>query len=106
MSEYQERVYGNLKLLIRNMNVEELQAFMRFVTGASVCLSKSIEITFNTLDGLARRPISHCCDCVLELPVAYSNYPEFAYEFHSILANTYDQYNWLMDSIKLCALKI
>ena len=99
LNENQERVFGYLKLLIGNMNVEELQAFMRFVTGASVCLSKSIEITFNTLDGLARRPISHCCDCILELPVAYSTYPEFANEFHSILANIHDQYNWLMDSI-------
>ena len=54
LNENQERIFGYLKLLIGNMNVEELQAFMRFVTGASVCLGKTIHITFNTLDGLAR----------------------------------------------------
>lgn len=93
LNKNQECIFGYLKLLIRNMNVEELQAFMRFVTGTSVCLGKGIHITLNTLDGLARRPISHCCDCVLELPVAYSTYPEFANEFCSVLANTHDQYN-------------
>ena len=99
LNENQERIFGYLKLLIGNMNVEELQAFMRFVTGASVCLGKGIQIMFNNLDGLARRPISHCCDCILELPVSYSTYPEFATEFRSVLANTHDEYNWLMDSI-------
>ena len=32
---------------------------LRFVTGSSVCLSCQIQVTFNNLKGIGRRPIAH-----------------------------------------------
>ena len=92
----QERVMLYLRQLIGSMSQNELRAFMRYVTGASVCLDQTITVTFNSTDGFARRPISHCCDCILELSSAYATYPEFASEFHCILSDTQD---WIMDAI-------
>ena len=42
-------------------------------------------MTFNKLDGLARRPIAHTCGCTIELPVTYSTYTEFQSEMDGIL---------------------
>jgi hypothetical protein len=41
---------------------------MRFVTGSGHCTVKTIDISFYSLSGLARRPIVHTCDPLLELP--------------------------------------
>ena len=94
----EERVLSYLKQLVANMNKDELRAFVRFVTGASMCVASSIRVTFNALDGFARRPISHCCDCTLELSVTYATYPEFVTEFRSILSDMHNNYNWIMDA--------
>ena len=77
MNAAQERVYCYLITLVQNMKNDELRCFVRFITGSSVVVAKHIAISFNNLSGLARRPISHTCDCGLELPVAYSTFPEF-----------------------------
>ena len=52
----EERVYCYLVCMIENMNVNEGRNFLHFVTGSSVCSSKGITITFNSLSGLGRRP--------------------------------------------------
>ena len=72
---------------------------MRFVTGSCVCITPVIRITFNSLSGLARRPIAHTCDCSLELPTTYSNYNDFRGEFQSILMDTENEFSWRMDAL-------
>jgi hypothetical protein len=91
----EERVSGYLRPYVGNMNQTDLQQFLRFVTGASVCSNQGIIITFNHLDGLARRPIVHACGNTLELSVSYTTYSEFVKEFDSVLKND-DSY--IMDS--------
>ena len=76
------------------MKAQELAAFLRFVTGSSVCFGKRITVSFNNLTGLARRPVVHTCDCLLDLPVSYSSYMEFTAEFKSILCNP--EHMWSM----------
>ena len=61
------------------MQVTELRLFLRFVTGASVCILPKINV------GFAWRPIAHTCDSTLELPTSYSNYEDFFAEFKAIL---------------------
>lgn len=63
----------------------DLAAFMRFVTGSSSMMAEEITVSFNTLSGMARRPISHTCGCVLELSTCYITYNEFADEFYEVL---------------------
>ncbi len=93
----QERVFGYLQQFIGNMQNEELRLFLRFVTGSSVCTANAIRVTFNSLEGLARRPISHTCSNILELPSSYLSYLEFATEFKAILNNT--EFAWAMDAM-------
>ena len=95
-----ECMMSYLRQLVGNMSQNELRAFMRFVTGASVCLDQSIQVTFNSAEGLSKHPRSHCCDSTLELPLtSYATFPEFASDFNCILSDTHDNYNWTMDAI-------
>ena len=96
MNSAEDRVFGFLLSFVGNMKQNELRLFLRFVTGSSVLLAKKISICFNNLSGLARRPISHTCDCALELPVSYATYPEFEMEFTKVLTS---EVSWAMDAV-------
>ena len=71
MNAAQSRVYNYLRSYVGNMSQGELGLFLCFVTGSPVMTANSISIQFNNLSGCARRPISHTCNCSLELSVAY-----------------------------------
>lgn len=93
----QEQVWSFLRRFVGNLTQSELCTFLRFITGSFVAGAGSIIITFNRLDGLARRPISHTCSCTLELPVTYSTFMEFDSEFRCVLSNP--DYSWRMDAV-------
>ena len=93
----QARVFEYLKQLIGNMGGDSLRRFLRFTTGSSVLFNNRISVTFNSLSGLARRPIAHTCDSIIELPSTYVTYPEFEREFTAVLAD--DDHAWQMDSV-------
>lgn len=76
----EECVFGYLRQFVGNMTLELVHKFLRFVTGASVAVCPSILVEFNSLAGLARRPIAHTCAAVIELSVCYETYVEFAHE--------------------------
>ncbi len=92
----EERVYGYLLQCIGNLPQEELSLFLRFVTGSSVFCNWPIYITFNGLTGLARRPIAHCCTCMLELSSAYESFFEFNKEMKTVLA---EQSSFVMNAV-------
>ena len=96
MNAGESRVYNYLLSFVGNMKQNELRLFLRFVTGSAVLMAEPIKVSFNSLTGLARRPISHTCDCGLELSVSYSSYPEFEEEFFTVLHN---ELSWQMDAI-------
>lgn len=96
MNASENRVYNYLVSFIHNMKSSELREFLRFVTGSSVLISKPIIVDFNNLTGLARRPISHTCNCTLELSIPYAMYPEFEQEFLAVFQN---ELSWQMDAI-------
>ena len=79
------------------MGGDSLRRFLRFTTGSSVLFNNRISVTFNSLSGLARRPIAHTCDSIIELPSKYVTYPEFEREFTAVLAD--DDHAWQMDSV-------
>ena len=85
-NENEERVLGYLQQYVGGMTQDKVRRFLRFTTGSSVCLAKKISVTFNIVCGFSRRPISHTCDCVLELPSSYTTYLDFVYEFDEVLA--------------------
>ena len=82
------------------MNGDELCAFVRFITGSSVIMVTSITISFNSLDGFARRPISHTCSAMLEISSTYKSFPEFVSEFRSVLTNS--DYCSCMEGLLIC----
>ena len=51
------RVFKYLTQFIGNMSTDELRSFLRYVTGAPVCPANHLNVTFNSLTGIARRPI-------------------------------------------------
>lgn len=91
-----ERVFRYLCQFVGNMTNDELRSFLRYVTGASVCPPATMKVTFNSLTGIARRPISHTCACQLELSVDYSTYLEFVVEFRTVL---HTSESWFMDAM-------
>ena len=92
----QSRVFSYLKTFIGNLADRDLTNFARFVTGSSVMLDKTISVSFNSTVGLARRPISHTCSCILELSTTYLTYPVFGEEFLTILRS---DIAWPMDGV-------
>ena len=93
----EERILSYLKLYVGSMHLDELRAFLRFVTGSCVCTARRIIVAFNRLDGLARRPIAHTCNYTLELPTTYSTFSDFSSEFQLVLKD--DDCAWVMDAL-------
>ena len=96
-NDCQSRVFGYLRQYIGDMKMDEVRRFLRFATGSSVLIAEHITISFNGLNGLARRPIAQTCSCTLELPSTYQSFLEFKQEFTAILAD--EDYNWDMLAI-------
>lgn len=93
----EERVMSYLEQFVGSMSKDMLRKFLRFTTGSSVCLCKRITVEFNGLTDFARRPLSHTCDCVLELSSTYTTYPEFVSEFEQVLGQP--ENCWTMDAL-------
>lgn len=101
LTKDQERVLQYLKTYIGNLRVTELERLLRFVCGSSVC-PEEINITFNSLAGLGRRPIGHTCSCTLELSSVYLSYLEFENELNLILTSPHQanaEWLWRMDAV-------
>ena len=73
----EDRSWNCLRRYIGSMTCDELRTFLRFVTGSCVIRADKVNIIFNALDGLARRPVSHTCSYTLEVPSTYRTYLEF-----------------------------
>ena len=65
---------------------------------SSTLTSEGINVCFNSMQGLAHRPIAHMCSCMIELPVTYVTYLEFLNEFRSILMSG-DDFVWIMNAL-------
>ena len=92
-------VLSYLRQYVGNMRQEELQSFLRFVTGSSVCTANRLVVSFNNLESLARRPVAHTCGYTLELSTSYVSYSDFAQEFSSILNSSEKSLLWNMDAL-------
>lgn len=96
MKADEQRVFNYLTSSIGNLSQEMLQCFLRFVTGSSSMMANQISISFNKLTGIARRPISHTCSCVLELSTEYLSYLDFSGDFNHVLTSNE---SWNMDAV-------
>ncbi|XP_076133741.1 uncharacterized protein LOC143116214 [Alosa pseudoharengus] len=94
MSPLQTTVARYLKRYIGDMDMHNLQLFLRFCTGSNL-IGKKITVEFIETSEFQRRPQSHTCGCILKLPVGYHNYPELRCDFNNILASSV----WVMDYI-------
>lgn len=100
------RIFGYLTTMIDNMGVNDVRNFLRFTTGSSVCIAKSIEVCFNSTCGFTRRPFAITCSNTLTLPVSYLNYHDFFSEWNEILTmngcgawTTFDSFHVMKSSI-------
>lgn len=92
----QQRVLGYLRQYIGSMQVPEVQRFLSFVTGSSVCSTAPIIISFNSLTGAGRRPIAHTCSSQLIISSDYRSFDEFTKEFRLIL---FGDEGWRFDAL-------
>ena len=97
LSVPEDEVYQYLKRFIGNMSGDELRTFLRFVTGSLVISVLNIDVIFNSLNSLGRRPVSHTCSATLELSSTYKSLPEFVAEFCAVLSDPV--YSWRMDAV-------
>ena len=84
------RVFGYLQQFIGDMKRAEIRRFLRFTTGSSVLLGSKISVIFNSLSGLARRPIAHTCSSILEFPSTNLNFLDFeqSSSVYSVIMNS------------------
>nr|XP_046264634.1 uncharacterized protein LOC124069480 [Scatophagus argus] len=87
LNQQEQTALNHLLRYVRSIDQRKLEIFLRFCTGSTVLCKDTIEVTFNKLCGLSRRPVAHTCGAVLELPCTYNSYPEFRAEFDNILSN-------------------
>ena len=80
---------------IRGLESKQIGILMRFITCSEVIAVENIEVTFTQMEGTLRRPISHTCGPVLELPSTYSNFCELREEFQNIVNGN----DWEMDIV-------
>ena len=92
-NEAQETIFGYIKCMIGNMQSNEIRNFVRFCTGSSVMSEESITVCFNSTSGLARRPCSNTCGCVLMLSICYENYDDFVNDWLPILTTNCSDVN-------------
>ena len=92
----EDMTFDYLRRFIHSLSAECLVKFLCFVTGFSVCTSKSIAVQFNAQEGLLRRPTSNTCAMILHLPVTYESYASFCSEFQSVLHNSN---MWFFDAL-------
>ncbi|XP_071832423.1 uncharacterized protein [Apostichopus japonicus] len=95
ISEGQHVVFSYLKKYIRSLEKDKLQKFLRFWTGADVLSFPQLNVSFNLLDGFARRPVAHTCSQCLELPTTYESYIDMKNELNQVL----DSGIWVMDIV-------
>ena len=96
MNSAEERIFLYLTTFVSNIRQDDLRLFLRFVTGSSVLLGESIQVSFNNAEGLARSPTAKTCSCSIEIPLTYATYPEFEQEFLKVLSS---EGAWAMDTI-------
>lgn len=85
LTPQEQTALNHLLRYVRSIDQRKLETFLRFCTGSTVLCENTIELTFNRLSGLSRRPVAYTCGAVLELPCTYSSYPEFRQEFDNLL---------------------
>ncbi|XP_061743898.1 uncharacterized protein LOC133543377 [Nerophis ophidion] len=86
LNPQEQTALNHLLRYVRSIDQRKLEIFLRFCTGSTVLCKDTIEVIFNTLCGLSRRPVAHTCGAVLELPCTYITYPEFRKEFDNVLS--------------------
>ena len=93
----QEWVFNYLVEYVGDMNLTDVQRFLRFTTGSLVCLAKPILVEFNNCQSeLARLPTGQTCSCTILLPASYTTYMDFVQDFQAILQV---ENSWFMDAI-------
>lgn len=92
-SEVQRKTFGFLKQFIRGLHYNELQKFLRFVTGSPVICVEAIQVTFSDISGWDRAIVARTCGAVLEVPCSYSSYGDMRNEFAAVLGGNCFKFN-------------
>ena len=78
-----------LKKFIKSLDDKSLGGFLQFLTGSDIVSTEKIQVSFNSMDGVARGIVAHTCGPTLELSTTYQSYNELSEELSNILRNSY-----------------
>ncbi|XP_029993432.1 uncharacterized protein LOC115421612 [Sphaeramia orbicularis] len=95
LTQMEQVTFSHLQRYAKNADQTKAEKLLRFCTGSTVIAVDKIIVSFNRETGLNRRPVSHTCGQMLEVPCTYSSYPDFRTEFDNILASSC----WEMDIV-------
>ena len=84
-NDSQKQTLDHLKRYVRSLEGKALERFLHFISGSDVIACKHIIVSFNSMDGLHRRPVIYTCGPLLELPTTYDSYTDLAEEFTNIM---------------------
>lgn len=85
LNQQEQATLNHLQRYVKSLDQRKLETFLRFCTGSTIVSKDKIEVIFNGICGLGRRPVAHTCGAVLDIPYTYNSYPEFRAEFDHVL---------------------
>lgn len=82
----EHRAFYFLQQFILNLELEDLQHFLHFVTGSVDLPQTGIKVSFMRTGHIF---VAHTCSNTLEVPVAFQSYQEFRRELRAVLQSPY-----------------
>jgi len=83
-NESEKQSFDFLKKIIRSLDKSSLKIFLKCITGRDTLVTESIQVSFISVEGMARRPIAHICGPTLKVPSTYQSHNEMSEEFNNI----------------------
>lgn len=75
-NEAEKQAFDFLKTIIRSLDDNSLQSFLKFTTGSCTMMKEGLSISFTNMHGFQRRPIAHTYGPTLELPCTNQSFTD------------------------------
>lgn len=96
INDAERQSLDHLKRFVKSLEGKALSQFLHFCTGSDIITCDSIAVSFNSLTGLARRPVARTCGPMIELPSTYESYLALTEEFSNIMK---EEQAWSFDIV-------
>ncbi|XP_063437443.1 uncharacterized protein LOC134718705 [Mytilus trossulus] len=84
----EERAKNYFEHYIMQLNKSQINALLRFWTSADTLCIEQLEVSFNSTEGLQRRPIANTCAATLQISRLYFSNEDLSQEFDIYLSDS------------------